>query len=518
MGFRFLPDADSPMTASPSPTSSPSLFGNSDRPPNWVALGIVGAVAIAAALVIRANLPKKQASRPPDQVWNEMQLEARRLIGQGALEPAQKIAESAIPLAQKTFGEIHPTVAESFTTLADTLSGQGRYPLAEPYYSMALEMYIKLYGPRSSEAAIGAGNYALNLMKEERYPEAKRLFDLAVAIQEQIAGPDHVDTAMALNNLAVMYSTMDDPATAQPLYERALAIRLRETGPASRLTAASRSNLAACLRRRLELGEIPEADTKPLQARIATLYRQALATRERLLGPDHLDVSSTLVGLSALERLQANLADADLHGLGALAIREAKLGPRHVSTIAALDNLGQVRADQQINDEARRYFEFAAEMRARSLGPTHHETLESLAHFVAVLLAEKEFEAAEAPLEALIIGLERTALPRPAKLRAAFDDLGRVLAETGRGDEKQALEERATKAVAAAENRLAAMVAAAAERAKQDQQAVAAQLATAAQPLATVNPVDVKREKEKVESGAEQDPDQQNPDQELPSE
>jgi tetratricopeptide (TPR) repeat protein len=375
-------------------------------------------------------------------------------------------------------------------------------------------MSIKLYGPRSGEAAVSAGNYALNLMKEERYAEAKRLFDLAVAIQEQIAGPEHLDTAMALNNLAVMYSTMDDPATAQPLYERALAIRLKATGPASRLTAASRSNHAACLRRRLELGEIQDSEAPDLRARIASLYRQALAVRERLLGPDHLDVSSTLVGLSALEQLENNLIDADLHGLAALAIREQKLGSGHVSTLAALDNFGQVRAAQGIHEEAARYSAFAAEMRSRALGPLHHETLESLGHLVDALLAQKDFKAAETPLTALIAGLEQTALPRPARLQKAFADLKTVFTETGRTADTKALAEQATKAVAAAEQRLQAFRAAAAERAKEDQAAVAAQLTAGGslqpQPAANSKPTEEKVESEK-ESDAEKKPVQEPP-------
>jgi len=502
------------MTNSPAPPLFSPLIGGSDRPPNWVALGIVGAVAIGAVIFIRANVSHKQITLPPDQLWNDMQAEARRLIGDGAVKPAEKIAEAAIPLAKNTFGEIHPTVAESFTTLADALSGQGSYSAADLNYSRALEMYIELFGPRSREAAISAGNYALNLMKEERYAEAKRLFDLAVAIQEQVAGPDHVDTATAVSHLAVMHSTLDDPATAQPLYERALAIRLKASGPASRLTAASRSNLAACLRRRLELDKLPDSEARELRARVASLYRQALAVRERLLGPDHLDVSSTLVGLSALERLESNLVEADLHGLSALAIREQKLGPGHVSTLAALDNLGQVRAAQGIYEEAARYSAFAAEMRSRALGPLHHETLESLGHLVDALLAQKDFKAAETPLKALIAGLEQTALPRPARLRKAFADLETVFTETGRSADTKALAEQATKAVTAAEQRLQAFRAAAAERAKEDQAAVAAQLAASGslppQPAANSKPIEEKVESEK-ESDTEKKPVQESP-------
>jgi tetratricopeptide (TPR) repeat protein len=447
------------------------------RATNWKALGLIAMLAAGVVAARFAFAPREPVRRPPDQVWNEMHAEAHRLLAAGALPTAEKIAVGAIPLAIQAFGSTHPTVAESFTTLAMVLNAQGRYAAADEHYARALEMDIRLYGPRSREAAVGAGNYALNLLKQERFAEAKRLFDLAVAIQEQVVGPDHADTALALNNLAVMYDEMDDFEKAQPIHERALAIRIRALGPASRVTAASMQNLAASLRRRLEHDAAPAADRDDVLGRVRRLHRQALAVRERLLGTDHLDVATSLLGLSVTTRLAGDLEEADRLGLQALAIRQERFGPRHVATAGALDNLARIRQAQGIPDEARTYFAFAAQVRESMLGATHHQTLETLERFVDFLMAEKDFAAAEAPCRKLIAGLRGAALQKPADLRAAYDRLLAVLENTDRAKDTEGVRAEAEDAVAAATRRAADAAAAALAREAADRAAVEAQLA-----------------------------------------
>lgn len=449
---------------------------NVPRSTNWKALALIAVLAASVVSVRFMLAARKPPGRPPDQVWNEMHDEAHRLMAGGQFLPAQKLASAAIPLAIQTFGRQHPTVAESFTTLAMVLHGQGKYAAADEHYARALEMQIRLNGPRSREAAVGAGNYALNLLKQERFAEAKRLFDLAVAIEEQVAGPDHADTALALNNLAVMYDEMDDFEKAQPLHERALAIRIRALGPASRVTAASTQNLAASLRRRLEHGSVPAEERDALLARVRRLYRQAVAVRERLLGIDHLDVATSLVGLSAATRLAGDLEEADRLGLQGLAIRQERLGARHVATASALHNLALIRQGQKLPDEARTYFAFAAQMREKILGPSHHQTLETLSDFVAFLLAEKDFAAAEDPCRKLIDGLRKAPLQKPADLRAAYDRLVVVLENTDRSKDTEALRAEAEDAVAVATRRAAEADTAAEARAAADRAAVEAQL------------------------------------------
>jgi hypothetical protein len=210
---------------------------------------------------------------------------------------------------------------------------------------------------------------------------------------------------------------------------------------------------------------------------VRRLFRQALAVRERLLGTDHLDVATSLVGLSAAMRLSGDLDEADRLGLQALAIRQERLGPRHVATAAALHNLALIRQGQKLPDEARTYFAFAAQVREKILGPAHHQTLETLSDFVEFLLAEKDFAGAEEPCRKLIAGLRKAPLQKPADLRAAYDRLLAVLENTDRAKDTEALRAEAEDALAVATRRAAEADKAAEARAAADRAAVEAQLA-----------------------------------------
>ena len=59
------------------------------------------------------------------------------------------------------------------------------------------------------------------------------------------------------------------------------------------------------------------------------LYKQSLAIREKVLGPNHPDVAATLNGLAELYRAQGRYADAEPLYKRSLAIREKALGPDH---------------------------------------------------------------------------------------------------------------------------------------------------------------------------------------------
>ena len=62
-------------------------------------------------------------------------------------------------------------------------------------------------------------------------------------------------------------------------------------------------------------------------ARSERLYRQALAIREKSLGPDHLNVAVTLDGLAALYRSRGDTVRAAPLQQRVLAIREKARGP-----------------------------------------------------------------------------------------------------------------------------------------------------------------------------------------------
>ena len=68
------------------------------------------------------------------------------------------------------------------------------------------------------------------------------------------------------------------------------------------------------------------------------LYKQSLAIREKVLGPNHPDVAASLNNLAELYRT-GRYTDAEPLLKRALAIREKSLGPDHPEVAASLNNL-----------------------------------------------------------------------------------------------------------------------------------------------------------------------------------
>ena len=69
-------------------------------------------------------------------------------------------------------------------------------------------------------------------------------------------------------------------------------------------------------------------------AKAEPLYRRVLALKEKLLGPDHVEVALTLSNLAALCHAQGRTTEAAALYQRALAIGEPALGPHHPGVLA----------------------------------------------------------------------------------------------------------------------------------------------------------------------------------------
>ena len=74
--------------------------------------------------------------------------------------------------------------------------------------------------------------------------------------------------------------------------------------------------------------------------------RQALEIRERLLGPEHPDVATSLNNLAQLYRSQGRYAEAEPLHQRALTIREKALGPEHPDRKSTRLNSSHSRASR----------------------------------------------------------------------------------------------------------------------------------------------------------------------------
>ena len=74
------------------------------------------------------------------------------------------------------------------------------------------------------------------------------------------------------------------------------------------------------------------------------LFKRALATFEKAVGPEHVDVVAVLTDLARLYEAQGQRGDAEPLYVQALAIREKTLGADHPETKALREKLEKPRS------------------------------------------------------------------------------------------------------------------------------------------------------------------------------
>src|SRR5262249_49763562 len=145
---------------------------------------------------------------------------------------------------------------------------------------------------------------------------------------------------------------------AEPLLRDALAIREKALGPEHPNTAASLNTLAHRRRRQGDFG-----GARPL-------YERALAIYEKV-GPEHPYTATSLNNLAGLLLDQRDLAAARPLYERALAIHEKALGPEHPDMGTSLNDLGRLLYNQGDLAGARQLCERALAIYEKALGPEH---------------------------------------------------------------------------------------------------------------------------------------------------
>ena len=227
-------------------------------------------------------------------------------------------------------------------------------------------------------------------MYEAKGDNNRAVADYSKAIQLDVDAPKKAtfevyDSGISdnLNNLAAFYEAQGRYADAESLYKRALAIREKALGPDNPDVSDSLDNLAAFYEAQ---GRFADAES---------LYKRALAIREKALGPDNLAVAGTLSKLAAFYEAQGRFADAKSLYKRALAIREKALGPDNPDVSDSLDNLAAFYEAQGRFADAKSLYKRALAIREKALGPENHAVAESLTNLAALYKAQNRYGEAE---------------------------------------------------------------------------------------------------------------------------
>jgi tetratricopeptide (TPR) repeat protein len=150
---------------------------------------------------------------------------------------------------------------------------------------------------------------------------------------------------------------------------------------------------------------IQQRDAGNVTAAIAD-QQQALAIRERVLGPSHLDVASTLTSLAELYAVNDDYAAAAPLLERALSIREAALGPNQPQVAESCSNLALLYAAQGRDADAEPLYQRAIRILDSAAGD-HDQALAVVLDNYAALLADSGRPEGAKALEARAAGLRR---------------------------------------------------------------------------------------------------------------
>jgi len=236
------------------------------------------------------------------------------------LDVAHATLTATVATAEELLGPDDPDTGTALNALGIVCKYAGRFEEGALHYRRALEITTANDGPDSLEAAaiwhnlgglaFDAGDHAAALGPAHR----------AVDLHQRLLGPDHPTLAADVAALAAVLDALGRTEEAEAAYHRALDVLERAEGAEYDL-AVLHNNLGVL------------AASRGNHAGALDHYRQALATKERLLGPDHADVAVSLHNLGVLA---TDLGDIELavDALDrALTIFLARLGADHPRTV-----------------------------------------------------------------------------------------------------------------------------------------------------------------------------------------
>ncbi len=175
----------------------------------------------------------------------------------------------------------------------------------------------------------------------------------------------------------------------------------------------------------------------------AQLFRDALAIREKTLGPEHSDTATSLNNLANLLRDQGDFAGARSLHERALAIREKALGPEHSDTATSLNNLAMILKAQGDFAQARPLFERALSIYERALGLEHPAAALSLNQLAFLLQAQGDFAGAQPLCERALAIREKALGPEHPATARSLNNLASLLKARGDLAGARRLHERA---------------------------------------------------------------------------
>jgi TonB family protein len=196
------------------------------------------------------------------------------------------------------------------------------------------------------------------------------------------ASPELVEATRLSRDAVKLYEEKKYDA-ALPLAKRAVELREKVLGPDHELLASSLNDVARIY---LGLEKFDNADS---------LYKRSLVILEKKFGAESKYLLNTLESLALTRFAQRNNDDAEKLYLRALAIREKASGPEHMDTARLLGLFGTFYERTNKPGKAAEYYKRSLAIKEKALGPNHPDLAETLDNCACALKLDDKLDEAK---------------------------------------------------------------------------------------------------------------------------
>ena len=355
----------------------------------WLLCGatLVGVVGVQAGVPepVRGQSSVERGTQSA-QIKDELRQlseQVEQLYKQGEYGKAIPLAERALALKKKIYGEEHPRVALSLNNLALLYFKQGNYAKAEPLLKRSLTIFKKALGKQHPKVATNLNNLGLLYSEQGNYAKAEPLYQRSLKITKKVYGEQHPKVATALSNLANLYYYQGNYAKAESLYQRSLTIWKKALGKQHPKVATNLNNLG---RLYSEQGNYAKAEP---------LFQRSLTILKKAFGEQHPKVATSLNNLASLYHDQGNYAKAEPLFQRSLTIWKKALGKQHPSVAISLNNLAGLYHYQGNYAKAEPLLKRSLKITKKVYGEQHPSVAVSLNNLAVLYFKQGNYAKAE---------------------------------------------------------------------------------------------------------------------------
>ncbi|HVF56604.1 MAG TPA: CHAT domain-containing tetratricopeptide repeat protein [Pyrinomonadaceae bacterium] len=376
---------------------------------------------------VRAKTGPQGAQTTAGAEAEQLFKQSKELHEAGKLDEALPLAERALEMARRAFGDEHANVALILGTLGVMYRDKGDYAKSEQVLKRAIEIRERAATPSPRFLAMAYNHLGTVYRDQGEHASAARMFERALSVFEQAFGHDHPETAHIYNNLASLYRDSGDYARAEETYEKALAIYSSKPGSEDLFTVQVLGGMAllyhlrgeygraldACKRAVRILKKYPagSAESITIMDRAGLIFQEqgnyiyairmlegAARLRVKKFGPSHQSVAESLNNLGRLYLLKGDYGLAEQMNRRALEIREKVFGEVHPSTGQSINNLAIVLRRKRDYQAAEQMYTRALEIARRVYGPAHPNYATALGNLAELQYIKGDYEQAEQEL------------------------------------------------------------------------------------------------------------------------